>query len=213
MLGVKRLGVIVSMVVIGLVPAGAAYSATTPTATPSAALSAQDKQFLQAIHQANLFEISTGNLAQQKATSQEIKDLGGRFVTDHTKLDERVQSVARSGKLTLPDKVNTEQQATINQLQNVTGADFDTQWVTSQLTAHNQSMQLVQVELTQGSDPNAKQIAQQAAPVLQAHHQALVAVAQSLGVPIPGGTTVAPSPGVSSPGTGGTAGTPGPTIS
>ncbi|MBF9127414.1 DUF4142 domain-containing protein [Plantactinospora sp. S1510] len=219
MLVVKRLGVLVSMVVIGLAPAGAAYSAAapsaTPSATPSSALSAQDRQFLQSIHQVNLAEIATGNLAKQKGTSQEVKDLGGRFVTDHTQLDQKVQSVASSGALTLPNKVTSEQQAVMNQLQNVSGADFDTQWITSQLTAHTQAMQLVQAELTQGSDPSAKQVAQQAAPVLQAHHNALVAAAQSLGVPIPGGTTVAPNPGVSSgsPARSGTPVTPGPTIS
>lgn len=219
MLVVKRLGVIVSMVIIGLAPAGAAYSAAapsaTPSATPSAALSAQDRQFLQSIHQVNLAEITTGNLARQKGANQEVKDLGARLVTDHTQLDQKVQSVASSASLTLPDKVTSEQQAVVNQLQNVSGADFDAQWVTAQLTAHSRAMQLVQAELTQGSDPAAKQLAQQAAPVLQAHHNALVAVAQSLGVPIPGGTTVAPSPGVSSgsPTRSGTPTGPVPTIS
>ncbi|MGI5214011.1 DUF4142 domain-containing protein [Plantactinospora sp. CA-290183] len=215
MLGVKRLGVLVSMVVIGLVPAGAAYSAVAaPSATPSAALSAQDKQFLQSIHQSNLAEIATSNLAQQKSANQELKQLATRLVTDHTQLDQRVQSVASSANLALPNKPTNEQQAVMNQLQNVNGADFDTQWVTAQLTAHTQAMQLVQAELTQGSDPSAKQVAQQAAPVLQAHHHALVALAQNLGVPIPGGTTVAPSPGGSSaPAPSGTAGTPGPTRS
>ncbi|ROT31327.1 DUF4142 domain-containing protein [Micromonospora sp. HM5-17] len=214
----KRLGVLISMVLLGLVPAGAAYSAVaqpTPSGTPSTALSAQDKQFLQSIHQVNLAEIATGNLAQQKGTNQEVKSLGARFVTDHTQLDQRVQSVASAGKLTLPNKVTSEQQAVMNQLQNVSGADFDAQWVTAQLTAHSQAMQIVQAELTQGSDPGAKQVAQQAAPVLQAHHNALVALAQSLGVPIPGGVTVTPSPGVSSgtPAPRGTTTTPGPTIS
>lgn len=220
MLVTKRLGVLVSMVLLGLVPAGAAYSAAvqqtaTPSATPSSTLSAQDKQFLTAIHQVNLAEIATGNLAQQKGTNQEVKTLGARFVTDHTQLDQKVQSVASAGKLTLPNKVTSEQQAVVNQLQNVSGADFDAQWVTAQLTAHSQAMQLVQAELTQGSDPAAKQVAQQAAPVLQAHHNALVSLAQSLGVPIPGGLTVAPSPGVSSgtPSRGGTPATPGPTTS
>jgi|HigsolmetaAR206D_1030411.scaffolds.fasta_scaffold00530_18 predicted outer membrane protein len=214
----KRLGALAAMVLLGLAPAGAAYGAVTqptPSGTPAAALSAQDKQFLQSIHQVNLAEDTTGKLAQQKGTNQEVKSLGARFVTDHAQLDERVRSVASAGKLTLPDKVTSEQQAVVNQLQNVSGADFDAQWVTAQLTAHSQAMQVVQAELTQGSDPGAKQVAQQAAPVLQAHHNALVALAQSLGVPIPGGVTVVPSPGVSSgtPAPSGTATTPGPTLS
>ena len=215
MLGVKRLSVAVSLVVLGLAPAGAAYGTAAPSATPSAAASAQDKQFLQSIHQVNLAEIATGNLAQQKGASKEVKDLGARFVTDHTPMDQKVQSVASSAKVTLPNAPNTDQQAVLKQLESISGADFDAQWVTTQLTAHTQAMQGVQAELTKGSDPAVKEVAQQTAPVLQAHHNALVAAAQTLGVPIPGGTTVAPSPGASSkaPAPSGTSTAPGPTNS
>ncbi len=205
MLSVKRVGLIVSLAVLVLAPAGAAQSAAAPA-------SAQDKQFLQEIHQVNLTEIRAGNLAQQQGTNQELRNLGVRFVTDHAQLDQKAQSVSGAVGVTLPQEPNPEQLRVLRHLESVNGTEFDTQWLTAQLTGHSQAMQIVQAELDHGSDPAVKQLAQQTAPVIQAHHNALVALAQTLGVPIPGGSLVAPSPSGSSatPGPSGTSATPGP---
>lgn len=168
----------------------------------------------------NLTEIRAGNLAQQQGVNQELRNLGARFVTDHAQLDQKVQNVAGSVGVTLPQEPNAEQLRILRQLESVNGTEFDNQWVTAELAGHAQAMQIVQAELDHGSNPAVKQLAQQTAPVIQAHHNALVALAQSLGVPIPGGSLVAPSPSGSSaapspsgssatPSPSGSAGTPG----
>lgn len=190
MLGAKRLGLIAGLV-LGLAPAATAYGAS-PVTLSAAAPPSQDTQFLQALHQVNLAEIATGNLARQKAGNQQVKDLGARFVTDHAQLDQTVQSTARSVGVTLPNAPTTEQQAVEKQLQGLSGNAFDTAWVSTRLAGHTQAMQVVQSELSQGADPAVRPVAQDALPMLQAHHEALVALAQRLGVPVPGAT---PSPG------------------
>ncbi|MER7472095.1 DUF4142 domain-containing protein, partial [Micromonospora sp. NPDC000018] len=86
MLGIKRLGLLAALVLVGIAPAAAAQAAVQP--------SQQDTQYLQAIHQVNLFEITVGDLAQEKGQNQGVKDLGARFKTDHTQLDETVQQTA-----------------------------------------------------------------------------------------------------------------------
>ncbi|MEH1011614.1 DUF4142 domain-containing protein [Micromonospora sp. CPCC 206060] len=208
MLGMKRLGLLAALVVLGLAPAAAAQAAVQP--------STQDTQFVQAIHQVNLAEIEAGNLAQQKGQNQQVKDLGQRFVTDHTQVDQTVQSVAQSLGITLPDKPTADEQSVLDQLNKVNGAEFDREWVTAELAGHVQAIQAVQTEISQGSDQSVIQLAQDALPVLQAHYDALVALAQSLGIPVPqvsgsatpspGGTTTTPDPGgtTESPDPGGT---------
>jgi putative membrane protein len=180
MLAVKRVALIAGLVLLGLAP-GTAQAAAQP--------SEQDTQYLQAIHQANLFEIEAGNMAQQQASDQQVKDLGAMFVTDHTQLDQTVQSTASSAGVTLPDKPSADQQSVLDQLKGLTGSEFDTQWVTVQLTAHNQTVQATETEIAQGSDSSVKQVAETALPVLQAHIDELTALAQSLGIPVPGGTS------------------------
>ena len=204
MLGIKRLGLMAALVVVGLAPAAASQAAAQP--------STQDTQYLQAVHQVNLFEITAGNLAQQKGQNQQVKDLGKMFVTDHTQLDQTVQSTAQQLNVQLPADPTADQQKVLDKLNNLNGAEFDKAWVTAQLAGHVQAIQATQTEISQGSEQSVVQIAQDALPVLQAHYDALVALAQTLGVPVPqtsasgtpspGGTT---SPGgTESPAPGGT---------
>ncbi|MGC4896890.1 DUF4142 domain-containing protein [Micromonospora sp. DT31] len=204
MWGIKRLGLLAALVVVGLAPAAAAQAAAQP--------STQDTQYLQAVHQVNLFEITSGNLAQQKGKNQQVKDLGKMFVTDHTQLDQTVQSTAQQLNVQLPADPTADQQKVLDKLNNLSGAEFDKAWVTAQLAGHVQAIQATQTEISQGSEQSVVQIAQDALPVLQAHYDALVALAQTLGVPVPqtsasgtpspGGTT---SPGgTESPAPGGT---------
>ncbi|MFG3602032.1 DUF4142 domain-containing protein [Micromonospora chersina] len=208
MLGIKRLGLLAALVLVGLAPAAAAQAAAQP--------STQDTQYLQALHQVNLFEITAGNLAQQKGQNQQVKDLGKMFVTDHTQLDQTVQSTAQQLNVQLPADPTADQQKVLDRLNNLSGAEFDKAWVTAQLAGHVQAIQATQTEISQGSEQSVVQIAQDALPVLQAHYDALVALAQTLGVPVPqtsgsgspspGGTgTESPAPGgTESPAPGGT---------
>ncbi|MEV0426837.1 DUF4142 domain-containing protein [Micromonospora sp. NPDC049836] len=198
MLGIKRLGLLAALVLVGLAPAAAAQAAAQP--------STQDTQYLQAVHQVNLFEITAGNLAQQKGKNQQVKDLGKMFVTDHTQLDQTVQSTAQQLNVQLPGDPTADQQKVLDKLNNVSGAEFDKAWVTAQLAGHVQAIQATQTEISQGSEQSVVQIAQDALPVLQAHYDALVALAQTLGVPVPqASASGTPSPGgTESPAPGGT---------
>ncbi|KAB1911768.1 MULTISPECIES: DUF4142 domain-containing protein [unclassified Micromonospora] len=206
MLGIKRLGLLAALVLVGLAPAAAAQAAAQP--------STQDTQYLQAVHQVNLFEITAGNLAQQKGQNQQVKDLGKMFVTDHTQLDQTVQSTAQQLNVQLPADPTADQQKVLDRLNNLNGAEFDKAWVTAQLAGHVQAIQATQTEISQGSEQSVVQLAQDALPILQAHYDELVALAQTLGVPVPqtsasgtpspGGTTSPAPGGTESPAPGGT---------
>ncbi|WP_434741067.1 DUF4142 domain-containing protein [Micromonospora sp. SH-82] len=197
MLGLKRLGLLTAMVVVGIAPAASAQAAVQP--------STQDTQYLQAVHQVNLFEIASGEQAQEKGQNQQVKDLGKQFVTDHTALDESVRNVAKQLNVELPNEPTADQQAVLDELNGLSGAEFDKAWVTAELAGHVQAIQATQTEISQGSEQSVVQLAQDALPVLQTHYDALVALAQTLGIPVPqasasgtpspGATTEAPAPG------------------
>ncbi|TDC36240.1 DUF4142 domain-containing protein [Micromonospora sp. 15K316] len=199
MLGIKRLGLLAALVLVGVAPAAAAQAKAQP--------SEQDTQYLQAIHQVNLFEITTGELAQQKGQNQRVKDLGKMFVTDHTQLDQTVQQTASQLNVQLPNGPTADQQAVIDRLNNASGKNFDREWVTAQLAGHLQAIQATQTEISQGSEQSVIQLAQTALPALQTHYDELVQLAQQLGIPVPqASATGTPSPGATteSPAPGGT---------
>ncbi|MEU3456480.1 DUF4142 domain-containing protein [Micromonospora sp. NPDC006766] len=204
MLGIKRLGLLAAMVVVGVAPAAAAQAAAQP--------STQDTQYLQALHQVNLAEITTGNLAQQKGQNEQVKDLGKEFVTDHTQLDDAVKSTASQLNVQLPNSPTADQQKVIDQLNGLSGAAFDKAWVTAELAGHVQAIQATQTEISQGSEQSVITLAQDALPVLQAHLDALESLAQTLGIPVPQASASSGTPGpggTSTPAPGGTS-TPAP---
>jgi len=168
---------------LALVPAAAALAAAEP--------SAQDTSFLQAAHQGHLAEIAKGNLTQQKDARQEVKDLASRFVEDLTRLDQSLQETASRLKVTLPGSPSAEQQGALTQLQGVNGEEFDRMFVSTNLAWHEQMLRLIETELAQGSDEDAKKVARDAQPVIQEHQQALEELAQELGLPSTAGS---PSP-------------------
>jgi putative membrane protein len=154
-----------------------------PATAANAAPSDQDAAFLKAAHQSNLAEIAGGKLAQQKASSQQVKDLGQRFVTDHTKLDQSLQKTASALGVSLPSAPNAQQQAVAARYRAASGSQFDSVFISTQMQAHMAAMNAGQTELSQGSDSQAKKVAQTAAPVIASHHSALESAARSLGVP------------------------------
>jgi putative membrane protein len=154
-----------------------------PATAASAAPSDQDSAYLQAAHQSNLAEIATGNLAQDKAESQEVKDLGARWVEDHTKLDTALTQTAETLGVELPDAPNAEQRALAARYEAASGSEFDKLWIPTQMDAHMKAMQLGQTEISRGSDAQAKKVAQDAAPVVASHHELLEDAASAIGVP------------------------------
>jgi len=163
----------------------------TATASPHGTPSAQDTQFLKESHQTNLAEIAAGHLAQQKGNNQTVKNLGAKFVTDHTKLDQSLKSVANSVGVSLPTTPNSSQQAVENQLKKKSGTQFDNLFVTSQFAGHTQAMRSTQTEIDNGSNPAVVKLATESLPVIESHHQALEAAAKQLGITLP---TASPTP-------------------
>ena len=172
-MSMKRLAVLAAVTGLLLVPGTAAQAAPSD----------QDTAYLQAAHQANLAEIAGGRIAQQKATSQQAKDLGERFIADHTKLDQAVRQTASDLGVDLPSAPNAEQQALAARYRAASADDFDALYVSTQMDAHMKSMRLGQTEIADGSDAQAKKVARDAAPVIASHHEALDAAARDLGVP------------------------------
>jgi putative membrane protein len=163
--------------------AGVAALLLLPATAAAAAPSDQDRAYLVAAHQSNLAEIATGKLAQQKAASDAVKDLGERWVADHTKLDTAVTQTAEALGVDLPDAPNAEQQALAARYEAASGSAFDKLWIPTQMDAHMKAMQAGQKEIADGSDAQAKKTAQDAAPVVASHHELLEDAASEVGVP------------------------------
>ncbi len=88
--------------IIALAPAMAADKTTVSSA---------DKTFVMKAAQGGMLEVQLGQLASDKASSQDVKDFGAKMVTDHGKAGDELKSIATTKGLTLPDKLDDKHQA------------------------------------------------------------------------------------------------------
>jgi putative membrane protein len=157
--------------------ASAASSALAASSVPAVSVvqPAPDTTFLRAVHQANMAEIAGGNIAQERGVSSRVRALGARFVRDHTAIDTRLTAVARAAGVMLPDTPTAAQLALTKRYQSVPSSSFDRLYLHTQLKAHNEALAAGKAELANGQDTRVKQLVAYAAPLVQAHHDALTA--------------------------------------
>ncbi|BCJ68999.1 hypothetical protein GCM10009779_12110 [Polymorphospora rubra] len=145
-----------------------------------------DARYLRAAHQANMAGIEAGQLAGTKDVAPQLADLGAQFVADNTQLDAELRRTAAAVGVELPTKPNRDQQVVLGRLRDADGDRFERLFVASEASAHKRAIRRNETELDRGTEPEAKQYAQESTPILQTHYDDLRALAAELGLPRPG---------------------------
>src|SRR4029077_20537772 len=95
---------ILALAVGALSLTGAARAAdTTPTGSGSS-LSEKDKTFMKKAAKGGMMEVTMGKMAEQNAQSDDVKSFGKRMVTDHSKANDELKSIASKKGFELPNK-------------------------------------------------------------------------------------------------------------
>jgi len=129
----------------------------------------------------NRFEIVTGQLAQQRAQSDAVKALGAMFVTDHTAALQQVTQVAATLGISLPAGLDPMQQAIVDRLQTLSGAEFDAAWLHAQIQAHRMALRLHLRAAIRGENDAVRTLGQNALPVITKHLGELLDIAGDAG--------------------------------
>jgi putative membrane protein len=137
--------------------------------------------FLPKAAAANQFEIVTGQLAQQKASSSAIKDLGAMFVTDHTAGLKAVTDAAAALGVTLPSSLPPKQQAIVDELSGLSGEEFDAAFVQAQIPAHFKALRLYLLAAIRGENAQVRAVGQGGLPVITKHLGELLDIAGDSG--------------------------------
>ncbi|HEX3913487.1 MAG TPA: DUF4142 domain-containing protein [Steroidobacteraceae bacterium] len=155
-------------------------------ATPLAAFAAAppDASFYKHAAEGGIAEVAAGHLAEDKGSSQQVKDFGAMMVKDHTAANEKLQSLAASKNITLPTTAGVAQMAAKAKLDALSGDTFDKSYVKGQISAHRQTIGLFRKEMSSGQDADAKAFAKETLPTIRAHLKAVDAIAASMGLKI-----------------------------
>jgi putative membrane protein len=153
-------------------------------AAPLAAVAADnpDASFFKNAAEGGISEVDAGNLAQQKGSSQAVKDFGAMMVKDHTAANDKLKALAASKSISLPTSGSMGQMATKAKLEVLSGDTFDKSYIKGQVKAHRDTIVLFKKEIASGQDADAKAFAAATLPTIQAHLKKINAIAADAGV-------------------------------
>src|SRR3954454_23469910 len=93
--------------------------------TAAAAVPGPDKKFAMMVAQTDLAEIELGNMALQKSSDPQVKQIAQKLVDDHTKTSTAMKEIAAKKGLTVPTETDAKHKALATKLQGQSGKDFD----------------------------------------------------------------------------------------
>lgn len=159
----KKGGVVLALALISVSVAWTAYAF-------------QDKNFWNEAAQSGMAEVALGNLGQQKAQNEKVKEFADQMVKDHSAVNDELKSIASGKNVTLPTAVSAKQKATYDKLNGLSGADFDREFMKVMVKDHEAAVKLFDKQSKTDADADAKAFAAKHLPTLQGHLQ----TAQSL---------------------------------
>jgi putative membrane protein len=132
-------------------------------------LSAADRNFIAQAAYGSLAEVQLGRLAEQKAGNAAVREFGRMMATEHTRMNEDLIAIASKKGVTPPSSPDEGREAVADTLEQLSGNEFDRQYIPQQLADHEVELTLFENQSERGQDAELKQFAQQYTPVIQRH--------------------------------------------
>ncbi len=128
-----------------------------------------DAQFLVNAAAMNHEEIKLGQLAQQKGTSPEVKELGKMMEESHSKSFEELKALAERKGVTIPNAATEETQEAYDDLNEKSGKDFDKAYADRMVDEHEEIIEDFEDAAEDSEDPEIKNWASSSLPGLRKH--------------------------------------------
>src|SRR2546423_814239 len=92
------------------------------------------------------YEIQAGQMARQRAVSQQVRQFADQMVRDHTLMTQQTASALQNNgtPVVTPQGLDPRHQSMINDLTVAQGPEFDRRYVIQQVTAHQEAVAMLQ---------------------------------------------------------------------
>jgi putative membrane protein len=132
-------------------------------------LSSKDYKFVSEAVRGGTTEVELGQLAAQKASTDQARTFGQRMVTDHKRANEELETIASRKGATLPAKLSHSENSEMSRLQKSTGADFDKAYAKHMVKDHETDVKDFEDAAKNLDDAELRAFAQKTLPTLQEH--------------------------------------------
>jgi putative membrane protein len=149
-----------------LAPAAAALILTAlATPTPASAQTAaqhvalaSDSAFLQTVGSLGLLQVKLGKLAEQKASSDVVKDFGKRMATEYAQANEQLAAGAKQAAYPRPVLLRQHQQI-FDRFNTMGKSSFDKNYMAEMVSEHDEAARFFEQEAKDGRIASLKQLA------------------------------------------------------
>lgn len=128
-----------------------------------------DQQFVDLAAQTDMLEAHLGQMAQDQASSQAVKDYAQMLMTDHTADYQQLGILAAKDNLTVPKGLGDEQNKMIAPFEKLKGAAFDSRYIHTMIMGHTHAIEVYKKEATDAQSADVKDYATATLPTLQKH--------------------------------------------
>ena len=119
----------------------------------------KDAKFLATAAEINLEEIKLGQLAQQKSTMKDVKDLGQMIETDHSKNMEKLTTLAKKESIDLPSSLTDKGNDAYEKLSKLSGTSFDKEYCDMMVSGHKGAISEYEKEIKETKNSDIKAFA------------------------------------------------------
>ena len=154
---------------------GATTPSTFPGDRPSASmdtdLHVNDKAFVKKAAEDSVTEVELGKLAQEKGSSEAVKEYGKRMVEDHTAAGREIAGPAAKVDVEIPSELPRGSKKTREKLAKLSGPDFDRAYAKQMLNDHRADEESFTQEAQLGRVPEVRDFAAKNLPTIQKHRK------------------------------------------
>jgi len=129
----------------------------------------EDMDFATEAAQGGLMEVRLGELAQQQAKDEGVKEFGQRMVQDHGEANAKLMQIAEQKGIDLPQELSDEAQAAHDELQQLSGAEFDEAYMDEMVSDHEDDVAAFEDYVENAQDQDLRAFAEESLPTLQEH--------------------------------------------
>lgn len=146
-------------------------------------LAQQDRTYIEQASMGNRAEIELGEIAAARSTTPEVQAFGQRMVAEHQPAQNELRSLAddKDVESNFKNELDAQHQTLKTQLLTLTGYQFDTAYMNSQVRDHQKMITLFESQINSGNDQQVKAYANKYLPHIQMHLTEATTIANSLG--------------------------------
>ena len=135
-------------------------------------LSASDRRFMEKVARDCMAEVQMGQLAKDRGLREEVKEFANRMVTDHSAVNDALQSLAAAKGVALPSQIARKDQRAMDKLGRALGPDFDRAYMGHIVSDHAKDVAAFRREAENGKDADVRNFAASKIATLEDHMRA-----------------------------------------